>query len=96
MHNTSHTIIKQLKCSESEILLQIEFRIRLQSFEQKIKNKKDLQKRSLIDQERHLALEVSTSEMAHARRERERERERERNTPAVTEPPRGGSVVRIT
>jgi hypothetical protein len=40
-----------------------------------MENKTHLQKRQLIDQERHLALEVLTSEMAHARREKE-------NTPA--------------
>jgi hypothetical protein len=36
---------------------------------------------TLIDQEQHLAPEMSTSKMAHAGIERERERERE-NTPA--------------
>jgi hypothetical protein len=40
-----------------------------------MENKNNLWKRSLIDQELHLALEMSTSEMAHAERERE-------NTPA--------------
>jgi hypothetical protein len=40
-----------------------------------MENKTHLQKRQLIDQERHLTLEVLTSEMAHARREKE-------NTPA--------------
>jgi dimeric dUTPase (all-alpha-NTP-PPase superfamily) len=47
------------------------FWIQLLSFKQKIKNKNDLRKQSLIDQEWHLALEVSTSEMAHDGRERE-------------------------
>jgi hypothetical protein len=40
-------------------------------FERKIENKNDLWKRSLIDQERHLTLEMPTSEMAHVGRERE-------------------------
>jgi hypothetical protein len=35
-------------------------------------NKTALQKQSLIDQERHLALEMPTLETAHTRRERER------------------------
>jgi hypothetical protein len=48
----------------------------VQSFEQKIKNKIPLRKRSLIDQERHLALKVLASEMAQAERERG-------NTPAI-------------
>jgi hypothetical protein len=38
-------------------------------------NENDLRKRSLIDQERHHALEMLTSEIAHTGRERE-------NTPA--------------
>jgi hypothetical protein len=42
---------------------------------QKIKNKTHLWKRSIINQEWHLALEVLTSEMAHTGMERE-------NTPA--------------
>jgi hypothetical protein len=42
---------------------------------QKIKNKTHFWKRSIIDQEWHLALEVLTSEMAHTGMERE-------NTPA--------------
>jgi hypothetical protein len=42
-------------------------------FEQKIENKTILWKRSLNDQEQHLALEMPTSETTHARRERERE-----------------------
>jgi hypothetical protein len=41
-------------------------------FERKIENKYDLRKRSLNDQERRLALQLSTTEMAHIRRERER------------------------
>jgi hypothetical protein len=41
-------------------------------FEQKIENKRYLWKRSLLDQERHLALEMPTLEMAHTERERER------------------------
>jgi hypothetical protein len=40
-------------------------------FEWKIENKNDLCKRSLIDRERHLTIEMPTSEMAHAGRERE-------------------------
>jgi hypothetical protein len=48
----------------------------VQSFEQKIKNKIHLRKRSLIDQEWHLALKVLASEMAHAEREGG-------NTPAI-------------
>jgi hypothetical protein len=47
-------------------------------FERKMENKNILRKRSLIDQERHIALEIPTSEMTHTRRgggERE-------NTPA--------------
>jgi hypothetical protein len=39
-------------------------------FEQKMENKNNLRKWSLIDQEQHLALEMSTSEAAHAGRER--------------------------
>jgi hypothetical protein len=39
--------------------------------EQKMKNKNILQKRSLIDQERHFVLDMPTSETAHARRKRE-------------------------
>jgi hypothetical protein len=51
--------------------------------ERKMNNKNILRKRSLIEQEWHLALEVPTSKMAHAERERDREREREgENTPA--------------
>jgi hypothetical protein len=43
-------------------------------FEQKIENKNDLRKRSLIDQERHLALEIPTSKwLTLGRREGERE-----------------------
>jgi hypothetical protein len=42
-------------------------------FEQKIENKTILWKRSLNDQEQHLALEMPTSETTHAGRERERE-----------------------
>jgi hypothetical protein len=52
-------------------LLQFKFQIRLQSFKQKIKNKTHLRKRSLVDQEWHLALEVLTSEIAHTEREGE-------------------------
>jgi hypothetical protein len=37
--------------SESEVLLQIEFRIRLQNFERKIENETHLRERSLVDQE---------------------------------------------
>jgi hypothetical protein len=44
-------------------------------FERKIENKNNLWKRTLDDQERHLALEMPTSETTHAGRERE-------NTPA--------------
>jgi hypothetical protein len=40
-------------------------------FEQKIENKNDLWKRSIIDQEQHLALEVPTLETVHAGREKE-------------------------
>jgi hypothetical protein len=39
-------------------------------FEQKMENKNNLRKWSLIDQEQHLALEMSTSEAAHVGRER--------------------------
>jgi hypothetical protein len=39
MHNTSHTKIKHIKCSESSTLLYIKFKIQLQSFTQKRKNK---------------------------------------------------------
>jgi hypothetical protein len=52
-------------------LLQFEFWIQLQSFKWKIKNKIDLQKRSLNEQEWHLALEMLASETTHAGRERE-------------------------
>jgi hypothetical protein len=38
-----------------------------------MENKNIFQKRSLVDQERHLALEMPTSETAHSERERERE-----------------------
>jgi hypothetical protein len=41
-------------------------------FEWKIENKIILWKQSLIDQERHLALEMPISETAHVGRERER------------------------
>jgi hypothetical protein len=41
-------------------------------FEWKMENKNILWKRSLVDQEQHLALEMPTSEMAHVGRERER------------------------
>jgi hypothetical protein len=54
-----------MKYSKSWTLLQIEFRIQLQSFKRKIKNKKHLRKHSLINQERHIALETSNSETAH-------------------------------
>jgi hypothetical protein len=37
-------------------------------FERKIENKNILGKRSLIDEERHIALEMPTSEMAHTGR----------------------------
>jgi hypothetical protein len=50
-----------MKCFEGLTLLQIKFRIWLQSFERKIENKTHLQKRSLVDQEQNLALEVPTS-----------------------------------
>jgi hypothetical protein len=43
----------------------------IKEFERKIENKNDLRKRSLIDQEQHLAQETSTSETAHVGRERE-------------------------
>jgi hypothetical protein len=61
-----------MDCSESEVLLQIEFWIQLQNFERKIENETHLRERSLVDQEWHFALEMSTSEMAHVGRERER------------------------
>jgi hypothetical protein len=41
-------------------------------FEQKMEDKNILRKRSLLDQEWHLALEMPTSETAHTGRERER------------------------
>jgi hypothetical protein len=41
-------------------------------FERKIKNITHLQTRPLLNQERHLALEAPTSEMAHAYRGREK------------------------
>jgi FtsZ-binding cell division protein ZapB len=56
-----------MKCSESLTLLQIE----VQSFKRKNKSKRHLQKRTLDEQERHLALGMPTLEMAHAERERE-------------------------
>jgi hypothetical protein len=43
-----------MKCFEGLTLLQIKFRIRLQSFERKIENKTHLHKRSLVDQEQNL------------------------------------------
>jgi hypothetical protein len=60
-----------MKCSKSKTLLQIEFRIRLQSFKWKIENKNNLRKISLNEQECHIALEMSTSETAHVESERE-------------------------
>jgi hypothetical protein len=41
-------------------------------FEQKIESKNNSRKLSLVDQGRHLAIEVKTSETTHARMERER------------------------
>jgi hypothetical protein len=38
-------------------------------FERNMENKNILWKWSLVDQERHLTLEMSTSRMAHAKRE---------------------------
>jgi hypothetical protein len=52
-------------------LLQFEFEIWSQSFKRKIVNKTNLWRRSLIDQEWHIALEMPTSEMAHTEKERE-------------------------
>jgi hypothetical protein len=40
-------------------------------FERQIENKYNLRKRTLDDQERHLALEMLTSRMTHDERERE-------------------------
>jgi hypothetical protein len=61
-----------MKCSRNLTLLQIEFQIRLQSFEPKIENKKYLRKQKYsINQERHLTLEMSTSRTARVERERE-------------------------
>jgi hypothetical protein len=40
-------------------------------FERKIENKNNLRKRTLIDQEWHLSLEMLSSRTAHAERERE-------------------------
>jgi hypothetical protein len=55
----------------SKTLLQIDFRIRLQIFCKGLKIKNDLQKRQLDEQERHLVIEMSTSEMTHVGGERE-------------------------
>jgi hypothetical protein len=52
-------------------LLQIEFQFWLQSFWQTVKNKRDLRKRSLNEQERHLALGMPSLETAHTGRVRE-------------------------
>jgi hypothetical protein len=49
----------------------LEFWIWLQSFNQKIENKNICESETLVDRERHLTLEMSTSRMAHANRERE-------------------------
>jgi hypothetical protein len=49
----------------------LEFRIWLQCFKQKIENKNILRKRKLDDREWYLALGVPTSRMAHADKERE-------------------------
>jgi hypothetical protein len=53
------------------IMNKIDFRFRLQSLSRKFRTNYILQKRSRIDQERRLALEVLTSKIAHVRRERE-------------------------
>jgi hypothetical protein len=39
MHNTLHIRIRQVKCFETETLLQFELRIRLESFKREIENK---------------------------------------------------------
>jgi hypothetical protein len=61
-----------MKCSKNLTLLQIEFWIDLQSFKWKIKNKIDLWKCSLDEQEWHHALEMSSSEQLTPK-ERKRE-----------------------
>jgi hypothetical protein len=53
------------------ILLQFDFWIELQSFKQKIKNKRELSKRSLDEQGQHLCPRDVVLRMAQARRERE-------------------------
>jgi hypothetical protein len=68
----SHSTITQMKCYENLTLLQIEFRIWLQSF----KRKKDDQKRIVealhkMIREGHLALEMTHSETSHTGRKRE-------------------------
>jgi hypothetical protein len=55
----------------------LEFWIPLQSFKQKIENKNICGRETLIDRERHIALEMLTSRTAYVDRERE-------NTPAKT------------
>jgi hypothetical protein len=71
-HNTSHTRIRQIKCSESSILLQFKFQIRLQSFKRKIEEKKHFAEAGTLDESGwHLALEMPTSRTAHTERERE-------------------------
>jgi hypothetical protein len=65
-----------MKCSESYSLSQFEFRIWLQSFEQKIENKNIFAEvKTLDDHEWHLALDMLTSRTAHSDSKRE-------NTPA--------------
>jgi hypothetical protein len=49
----------------------LEFWIQLQSFKRMIENKTFCGSETLIDRERHIALEMSALRMAHADRERE-------------------------
>jgi hypothetical protein len=49
MHNTSHTRIKHKECYENLTLLQLEFQVRLQVFEQEIENKKHFAEVGTLD-----------------------------------------------
>jgi hypothetical protein len=60
-----------MKCSEN-LTLQLEFQIRSQTFKQKKQNKIHFAEAKTLDgQERHLALQMPISRMAHVRGERE-------------------------
>jgi hypothetical protein len=61
-----------MKWSENETVLQLEFQIKLYNFKRRIKNKRDLWKRSLNEPEWHIAIGIPSSEwLTSERGERE-------------------------